>query len=284
VHTSRHFGHLGYHAALTPHKLALVRAASGAGSTYAELDARSNQLAWLLHAHGLRRGDQVAALLGDDLRVVDVAWAVLRSGLCLRAQPAGLEGCDARVLVAAYALREQAARLADRLPYCELRLMAGGCAPGWDAYEDAVATQPTAPLAEQWLGALERPVWSSRPLDEGPDGPRAEALQRQGIDARAVALAAAPSVHPEALAQLVDLQFCGATAVVLEPRPAGGAAALAAAEAADAADAVDAAIARYGVTHVLVGADGLPLGRPDSAPTAHTTFPITSRLIAQELP
>lgn len=251
VHTYRHLGHLGYYAALTPHKPALVRAGSGECTTYAELDARSNRLARLLHAQGLRRGDQVAALLGDDLRVVDLAWAALRSGLCLRTAPAGLADCDARVLVAAFALREQAARLVDRLPYCELRLMAGGCAEGWDAYEDAVAAQPADPLAEQWLGALDRAAWNSRPLDEGPDGPRAEALARLGLDERAVALAAAPSAYPAALAQLVDLQFCGATAVVLEPS------ARATAQAAI-APAAQAAIARYRVTHVLAGADGLP--------------------------
>ncbi len=237
------YRHLGHYAALTPHKLALLRSDSGAGMTYAELDASSNRLAWLLHANGLRRGDQVAALLGNDLRVVEVAWAALRSGLCLTTHLPSLADCDARVLVASFALREQAALLADRLPYCELRLMAGGCVAGWDAFEDAVAAQPDEPLPEQWLGALDRQSWTSRPLNEGPDGPRAAALARLGLDEHAVALAAAPQAHAAALAQLVDLQFCGATAVVLEDFSAA---------------AAQAAIARYRVTHILAASDTPP--------------------------
>lgn len=242
-----HYRHLGHYAALTPHKLALVCASSGAGTTYAELDARSNQVARLLHAQGLRRGDQLAALLGADLRVVDVAWAALRSGLCLRTQAEDLADCDARVLIASFALREQACRLADQLPYCELRLMAGGCVPGWDAYEDAVAAQPPAPLTEQWLGALDGAAWCGRPLDDGPDTPRAEALARLGLDEQAVALAVAPADRPSALAQLVSLQFCGATAVVLDPADGGAAAA---------AVATQAAIRRYRITHILADRDG----------------------------
>lgn len=237
------YRHLGHYAAHTPHKPALVRAGSGNGISYAELDARSNRLARLLHAQGLRRGDQVAALLGNDLLVVEVAWAALRSGLCLRTVFSGHADCDARVLVAAFAAREQAAVLADRLPYCELRLMAGGCVAGWDAYEESVSAQRAEPLSEQWLGALDTGAWTSRPLEEGPDAPRAAALARWGLDEQAVALAAAPLAHSGSLAQLVALQFCGATAVVLEDGSAA---------------AAQAAIARYGITHVLAATDPAP--------------------------
>src|SRR6185437_8280717 len=43
----------------TPDKAAYIMGATGEAVTYAQLDARSNQVAHLLRARGLRRGDSV---------------------------------------------------------------------------------------------------------------------------------------------------------------------------------------------------------------------------------
>ncbi|MGQ0432123.1 MAG: AMP-binding protein, partial [Microthrixaceae bacterium] len=53
----------GVHARERPDHPAVVMAASGETVTYRELDERSNRLAQLWHARGLRRGDHVAILL-----------------------------------------------------------------------------------------------------------------------------------------------------------------------------------------------------------------------------
>ena len=54
---------------------------SGEVVTYAELDARSNRLAQLLHARGLRFGDHIAVCLENSPRFLEVTWAAQRSGL-----------------------------------------------------------------------------------------------------------------------------------------------------------------------------------------------------------
>ena len=250
------YHHLGHYAALTPHKPAVINASSGQSISYAELDARSNQLAQLLYRQGLRRGDHIAVLMENHLCLVEVVWAALRSGLfvtavnrCLTADEAAyvLADCDARVVVASAALRALAAQVTDRLPYCELRLMVGGSSVGWEDYEEAIAAQPARPLAEQWLGApmlyssgtTGRPkgilrTLPARLIEEGPEPSRAMTLSRYGFDQDSVCLTAAPLYHAAALGNVVNLQFCGGTAVFLEKF--------------DAAQAL-AVIERYRVTH-----------------------------------
>jgi long-chain acyl-CoA synthetase len=61
-------------AAATPQKPAMIAAESGEMLTYRELDERSNRLAQLLHAEGLRRGDHIAILMENNLRYPEVAW------------------------------------------------------------------------------------------------------------------------------------------------------------------------------------------------------------------
>ena len=67
----------------TPDKAAAIDAASGDAITYKELDDRSNQLAHLLYAQGLRRGDHVSIFMENNLAYFVVVWAALRSGLYL---------------------------------------------------------------------------------------------------------------------------------------------------------------------------------------------------------
>ena len=77
--------YLGDHARLRPDHPALIDAGSGAVLTYGELDARSNRLAHLLRAEGLKRGDVLALYMENNPRFLEIAWAALRSGLYLTA-------------------------------------------------------------------------------------------------------------------------------------------------------------------------------------------------------
>jgi long-chain acyl-CoA synthetase len=65
-------------AARTPDKLALV--AGGERLTYGEIDARANRLAHALIAHGVERGDRVAAYLDNSVEAVVSLWAILKAG------------------------------------------------------------------------------------------------------------------------------------------------------------------------------------------------------------
>ena len=49
--------------------------------TYGTLDAAANRLARALRRAGLRRGDRVAFILGNEPAVFTVFWAAMRTGL-----------------------------------------------------------------------------------------------------------------------------------------------------------------------------------------------------------
>jgi len=152
----------GIHAASQPDKLAAIRASSGESLTYAELDARSNRIAHLLHDHGLRRGDHVAYYLENSLAVFEILWACQRSGLYftpinfhLTASEAAyiVDDCDAQVLIASAALdqSEDLGRLAER---CTLKLAVGGALTGFADFEQAIAGKPESPLEPESMGSM----------------------------------------------------------------------------------------------------------------------------------
>ena len=110
----------GHWAKIFPAKDAAINTATGAASTYAQLNDRSNQLAQLMWDHGLRKGDHLAILMENHLAYFDVAWAALRSGLYLTTinrylttDEAAyiLANCEAKVLVASRQLADVAAPL-----------------------------------------------------------------------------------------------------------------------------------------------------------------------------
>ena len=115
-----------------PEKSAAIHAVTGATITYRELNDRSNQLAQLMWADGLRAGDHAAILMENNLRYFEVVWAALRSGLYITTinryltnEEAGyiLENCEAKILVASSSLAEIARDLARHAPDCERWLM-----------------------------------------------------------------------------------------------------------------------------------------------------------------
>jgi long-chain acyl-CoA synthetase len=152
----------GTYAKTQPDKIAVHRPSTGQTLTYRQLDDRSNQLAQLFHAQGLRRGDHVALFSENHLVYFDVVWACMRSGLYLTtinryltaAEGAYIvDNCDARVLIASAALAESA-ELGHLSPRCELKLAVGGPIEGFSDYETALASQPARPLAEEHCGSF----------------------------------------------------------------------------------------------------------------------------------
>jgi len=73
----------GHWSTIKPDTPAVIHAESGACLTWAELDARSNQIAQLLHHRGLRPGDHVGLFMQNTLDFFCIAWATFRSGLYL---------------------------------------------------------------------------------------------------------------------------------------------------------------------------------------------------------
>ena len=131
----------GAHAARTPDKPAVIMATTGQVVTYAELDARSNQLAHLLAARGLQFGDHIAVCLDNSPRFLEVTWAAQRSGLVyttinhhLTAEEVAyiVTDCDAQAFITSAAQAPITNGLHDQLrDAVRSRLVMGGTLPGF---------------------------------------------------------------------------------------------------------------------------------------------------------
>ena len=63
-----------------PDKPAIVMAATGAVTTFAELDAAANRLSRLLRDAGVQPGDHVAFCMENHARYLEVAWGCHYAG------------------------------------------------------------------------------------------------------------------------------------------------------------------------------------------------------------
>ena len=153
------------HARRDGTKPAVVMGATGETVTYAQLDARSNQVAQLLRAEGLHPGDHVALFLENDARYLEIVWAAQRSGLyytpisslLTRSELDYVVGdCGAVAVFASGTLATRAAGIGRGCPRVRVRLAVGG---DLDGFEDYDATRdPRAVLAGGTGGRRERDV------------------------------------------------------------------------------------------------------------------------------
>jgi long-chain acyl-CoA synthetase len=232
----------------------MISAETGQMVTFGALNERSNRLARLLYAHGLRRGDHIAVLMENNLSFMEPVWAAFRSGLYVTTINRYLppdevayvaRDCGAKVLISSYEKRETAAALIDMVPEIDLRLMIGGTILGWASYEEALAGSSREPLEREWMGdsmlyssgTTGRPKGILRPLqDAGPTEGFAlrQAANRYGLSPEAVYLSPAPLYHAAPLGYVLTVQSWGGTVVMMERFDAEQALAL---------------IERYQVTH-----------------------------------
>jgi long-chain acyl-CoA synthetase len=229
--------HPFHHAARTPGKPAIVMAGSGAVVTYRELEDRSNRFAQLLRATGLRAGDHVALLVENHPRFYELCVGAHRAGLVYTAISTRLtpgearyivEDCGAKAIVATAANAAVATQAADGLPALAARWMIDGTAPGWTAYEDAVAEQPAARIADETAGCdmlyssgtTGRPKGVFVPPEGGAiDAPYAlldTVRNRYGVDERTVYLSPAPLYHAAPLRFNMAVLRLGGTCVIME--------------------------------------------------------------------
>jgi len=247
----------GAHVDRFPDKPAVILAETGETLTYRELEDNSVRLARHLHEAGLRKGDHVALLSGNDPKVYEVYWAALRSGLYITAVNRHLSpgeisyivnDCGARALIASAGLREAAEKIIEETPGVEIRLAFGGGVEGHGSYEEALAGTSAEPLADQPRGAdmlyssgtTGRPKGIKHPLPDrqvgDPPGDTYTAVfgPLYGFDTETVYLSPAPLYHAAPLRFGGVVHALGGTLVVLERF--------------DAEQAL-AAIVRYRVTH-----------------------------------
>ena len=227
----------GHWATVFPDKPAVIDSATGQTRTYGELNDRSNRLARLMRARGLRPGDHISIFMENNLAYFDVLWAAMRSGLYLTTvnryltgEEAGyiVDNAESRVLIASAALAEPAQQIAAHAPNCGHWLMADGTAPGFEDFEAAIAEHPAEPLAEEPAGTLMlyssgttgRPKGIYRPL---PEGSISEAVNPAAallaglwqVDENTVYLSPAPLYHSAPIAFCSGVQTAGGTVVMM---------------------------------------------------------------------
>lgn len=229
--------HPGAHADATPDKPALIMAGSGETITYRELNERSNRLAQLWNARGLRVGDHIAVFMENHPRYLEVVWAGLRSGLhvttinsYLTAEEAGyiLDDSGARSIVVTPERADVAKEALKHAPRVEIALVVDGVSTGLESYEAATGQYPALPLPEEPAGDLMlyssgttgHPKGIERPLSGGSiaDGQLIGALLGGvfGFGPDSVYLSPAPVYHSAPLGFCLGVQSLGGTVVMLE--------------------------------------------------------------------
>ena len=125
----------GEHAVTRAQQPALIMAQTGASVSYAELEVRTNRLAHLLRANGLRRLDHYAIFMENNARYIESCGAGERSGLyytCVNSHLTPDElafivnSSESKVLITSEAKRGIAAAALRNCPKVRLCLVADG--------------------------------------------------------------------------------------------------------------------------------------------------------------
>ncbi len=227
----------GHWAKQKPDHFAAIDSTTGETLTYRELDERSNQLAQLMHARGLRRGDHISVFMDNNLTYFVVTWAALRSGLYLTTVNRYLtseeaayivDNSESRVLIAASNLTDVASEIPPLTPNCDTYLAVNGDIPGFDSFEEALREFPTTRLEIEPAGSFMlyssgttgRPKGIYRPL---PEGTIDSAVNPQNallamlwqVNEEAVYLSPAPLYHSAPIGFCTAVQAIGGTVVMM---------------------------------------------------------------------
>jgi long-chain acyl-CoA synthetase len=229
----------GLQAKTRPDQPAVIMAGSGETVTYRELDERSNRLAHLLRALGLKRLDHFAIFMENHPRYVECCSAGERSGLyftCINSFLTSAElayilnNSQSKVLITSQAKREVALQALRDCPDVKLLLVADGPGAGEQVrnLDEASAEHPATPIADEALGmamlyssgTTGRPKGVLRPIPDQPPGQRLPigiALRQMWrIREGQIYLSPAPLYHSAPLAGVSLTIREGGTAIVME--------------------------------------------------------------------
>ena len=164
-----------------------MMSSTGEAVTYAELEARSNRLAHLLRAEGLRHGDHYAVFMENNARFIECCGAGVRSGLyytCINSFLTPdevayiIKNSQSKVLITSEQKRDVALKALEQCPDIKLCLIADAPGDGERSFnlDDAARPFPITPIADETLGAAMlyssgttgRPKGILRPLPDLP--------------------------------------------------------------------------------------------------------------------
>jgi long-chain acyl-CoA synthetase len=150
---------ISWHARQRPNAPAIMSAAGD--RTFAELDARANQVAHVLRAAGLHAGDGVALVCRNRPEFAEVHQAALRSGLRLTTVNWHLTGpeidyivrdCEAKAIIADATFADAVTQAVEANANLRVRLAVGGDIAGFSSYDGSLAEHSTEPLDDPQLG------------------------------------------------------------------------------------------------------------------------------------
>ena len=152
------------HALDHPDQPAIIMGSTGEIVTFAQYEARCNQVAHFLRAAGMRRGDHISVFMENSPQMLEIEGGAERIGLyhtLINSYLAPDEvayiiaNSRSRLLFSSTAKREVAEAAAIQNPQLERGIMVGQglSPPGWESYEELVAAQPTDPVPDESLGA-----------------------------------------------------------------------------------------------------------------------------------
>jgi long-chain acyl-CoA synthetase len=229
---------IAYQARQRPDAPAVIMGTSGETVTYAQLDERSNKLAHLLRARGLGHGDHIAVLMDNNARYLEVTWAAQRSGLYYTAMNSHLragevqyilDDCGATALVTSPAMVDAVSAL--DLSAVPTRLCVGAGLPGFERYDEAIAGQPSGPVADEAegremlysSGTTGKPKGVRKAIPLTPPGDPgalpvmlAMGMASRGLGPETVYLSPAPLYHSAPLVYCMSVHRLGATVVAME--------------------------------------------------------------------
>ena len=229
--------HPSIHARNNPDKPAYIMAGSGERVTYGELERRSNKGAHLFRSFGLSPGDHIAIFLDNNARFFEICWAAQRAGLYYTAISSRLTAseveyiagdCAAQVFISGPGVGAVASELLGKLPTVRRYFSIAETVPGYESWEQAVAAQPTTPIADQVAGydmlyssgTTGRPKGIKAPfLNESIDAvnPLLDLSRKlYGIDENTFYLSPAPLYHAAPLRFNMTIMRMGGTSLIME--------------------------------------------------------------------
>ena len=151
----------GTFAETAPDRPACIMPDAGEVVTYAQLEDRSNQGAQLFRALGLAVGDVIAIYMENHPRYLEICWAAQRSGLyytCIASHLTApevayvLQDCGARAFITSKSKSAVAQALAENFAHLH-RFMVEEADAGYESWEEALGSQPTARIADETEGS-----------------------------------------------------------------------------------------------------------------------------------
>ena len=186
---------VAYWAAEAPDRMAIT---SPVGTlTYAELNARANQLVRALRERGLTKGDAVALMCGNRPEFAEVGAACSRAGFRLTTINWHLTGdeaayivdnCEAKAFFADARFAPAAASAAAQVPAAAVRVAIGGPIENFDVYENFVAGHDPSDIDDPSAG-------TTMLYTSGTTG-RPKGVMRRGVAPTATSVATAFTYEP----------------------------------------------------------------------------------------